>query len=94
MSYARMNKMTFVSKDAADEVEASYAATAPDTFADATILIFARTGDTTASLTSIYPDKDSFERSAAARKTRMATMAERIADVAMEEGEVALAFVR
>ena len=51
MGYVRMNKMTFVSKDAADEVEANYAATAPDTFADATILIFARTGETTASLT-------------------------------------------
>lgn len=94
MGYVRMNKMTFVSKDAADEVEANYAATAPDTFADATILIFARTGETTASLTSVYPDKDSFDRSAATRKTRMASMADRIADVVLEEGDAALAFIR
>ncbi|MGB0785016.1 MAG: hypothetical protein ACPGRH_02530 [Alphaproteobacteria bacterium] len=94
MGYVRMNYMTFVSKEAADKVEDNYSETAPDTFPDATILVFARTGDTTATLTSVYPDKEGFERSANARKTRLASHAEKIEKVVLEEGNAALAFTR
>lgn len=94
MGYVRMNYMTFVSKEAADDIESNYAETAPDNFPDATILVFARTGECTATLTSVYPDKDGFERSAAERKSKMASNAGKIEKVVLEEGDAALAFTR
>ena len=94
MGYVRMNYMTFVSKQAADEIEENYANTAPDNFPDAKILVFARTGETTATLTSVYPDKEGFERSAATRKSKMASNADKIEKVVLEEGDASLAFIR
>ena len=94
MGYVRMNYMTFVSKQAADEIEENYINTAPDNFPEAKILVFARTGETTATLTSVYSDKEGFERSAAIRKTKMASNAEKIEKVVLEEGNASLAFTR
>lgn len=90
MSYARINTMTFVSPEAADTLEAQYVETAPGSFTEATLLTFVRTGPTTASLTSVYPDKAAFDRSAPIRAERMKANEELIASVEMTEGDVRL----
>ena len=68
MSYVRMNYFEYISEQAADELEAHYVQNAPDNFPDATALVFLRTGPKTASLTSVYPDKATFEKAADQRK--------------------------
>ncbi|MAW51980.1 MAG: hypothetical protein CME01_04065 [Geminicoccus sp.] len=90
MSYARINSMTFVSPEAADAVQEQYVGTAPTSFTEATLLTFVRTGPTTASLTSVYPDRAAFDRSAPIRQERMASNKDKIANVEMSEGDVAL----
>ena len=94
MSYVRMNYFEYISKDAGDELEAHYIKNAPKNFPDATALVFLRTGPTTASLTSIYPNKDAFEIAAAQRKKGIAGVAEKIKNVRLEEGEASLALMR
>ena len=94
MSYVRMNYFEYISKEAGDELEAHYIKNAPKNFPDATALVFLRTGPTTASLTSIYPDKDTFEKAAAQRKKGIASVADKIKDVRLEEGEASLALIR
>ena len=94
MSYVRMNYFEYISKDAGDELEAHYIKNAPKNFPDATALVFLRTGPTTASLTSIYPNKDTFEKSAAQRKKGIAGVADKIKNVHLEEGEASLALMR
>ena len=94
MSYGRINAITFVSEQAADEVQAQYVTTAPDSFREATLLTFVRTGPTTASLTSVYPDKAAFDRSATIRAERMQENKDKMQAVEMSEGDVALVFNR
>ena len=94
MSYVRMNYFEYISKDAGDELEAHYIKNAPKNFPDATALVFLRTGPTTASLTSIYPNKDAFEKAAAQRKKSIAGVASKIKNVRLEEGEASLALIR
>ena len=94
MSYVRMNYFEYISKDAGDELEAHYIKTAPKNFPDATALVFLRTGPTTASLTSIYPNKDAFEKAASQRKKGIAGVADKIKNVRLEEGEASLALMR
>ena len=94
MSYVRMNYFEYVSEQAADELEAHYAQNAPNNFPDATALVFLRTGPKTASLTSVYPDKATFEKAAAQRKKGIAGVADKIKDVRLEEGQAALALIR
>ena len=94
MSYVRMNYFKYISKDAGDELEAHYIKNAPKNFPDATALVFLRTGPTTASLTSIYPNKDAFEKAAAQRKKGIAGVADKIKNVRLEEGEASLALLR
>jgi|TARA_B100001175_G_C19023660_1_gene409269 hypothetical protein len=94
MSYVRMNYFEYISEEAADELEAHYIKNAPKNFPDATALVFLRTGPTTASLTSIYPNKDTFEKSAAQRKKGIAGVADKIKNVRLEEGEASLALMR
>ena len=94
MSYVRMNYFEYISEEAADELEAHYIKNAPKNFPDATALVFLRTGPTTASLTSIYPNKDTFEKSAAQRKKGIAGVADKIKNVHLEEGEASLALMR
>jgi len=67
MAYARINTITFTSEEAADELQAIYASTAPAGFPEALLLVSVRTGPLTASLTSIYEDKAAFDRSAEER---------------------------
>ena len=94
MSYVRMNYFEYISKEAGDELEAHYIKNAPKNFPDATALVFLRTGPTTASLTSIYPNKDAFEKAAAQRKKGIAGVADKIKNVRSEEGEASLALMR
>ena len=94
MAYVRMNYFEYISKDAGDELEAHYIKNAPKNFPDATALVFLRTGPTTASLTSIYPNKDAFEKAAAQRKKGIAGVADKIKNVRLEEGEASLALIR
>ena len=94
MSYVRMNYFEYISEEAADELEAHYIKNAPKNFPDATALVFLRTSPTTASLTSIYPNKDTFEKSAAQRKKGIAGVADKIKNVRLEEGEASLALLR
>ena len=94
MSYVRMNYFEYISEEAADELEAHYIKNAPKNFPDATTLVFLRTGPTTASLTSIYPNKDTFEKAAAQRKKGIAGVADKIKNVRLEEGEASLALMR
>jgi len=89
MSYARINSMTFTSEKAADTIQAKYSSTAPIGFPEAELLTFVRTGPLTASLTSIYPDKAAFDRSADERTLRMKENKDLIKSVETEEGEVA-----
>ena len=94
MSYVRMNYFEYISEEAGDELEAHYIKNAPKNFPDATALVFLRTSPTTASLTSIYPNKDTFEKAAAQRKKGIAGVADKIKDVRLEEGEASLALLR
>ncbi len=93
MSYVRMNYLEYVSEQAADELEAQYVQNAPINFPDATALVFLRTGPKTASLTSVYPDQATFEKSAAQRKKSLTGVADKIKDVRSEEGQAALALI-
>jgi hypothetical protein len=90
MAYARINTITFTSEEAADELQAIYASTAPAGFPEAQLLVSVRTGPLTASLTSIYEDKAAFDRSAEERTKRMAANGHLIHGVVVEEGEVTL----
>ena len=94
MSYVRMNYFEYISEEAGDELEAHYIKNAPKNFPDATALVFLRTSPTTASLTSIYPNKDTFEKAAAQRKKGIAGVADKIKNVRSEEGEASLALMR
>jgi len=90
MAYARINTITFTSEEAADELQAIYASTAPAGFPEAQLLVSVRTGPITASLTSIYEDKAAFDRSAEERTKRMAANGHLMDGVIVEEGEVTL----
>jgi len=70
MSYVRMNYLEYVSEEAADELEAQYVQNAPINFPDATALVFLRTGPTTASLTSVYPDQATLAETVGFEPTR------------------------
>lgn len=94
MSYVRMNYLEYVSEEAADELETQYVQNAPINFPDATALVFLRTGPKTASLTSVYPDQATFEKSATQRKKSLAGIADKIKDVRSEEGQAALALIK
>ena len=94
MAYVRMNYFEYISEEAGDELEAQYVKNAPVKFPYATALIFLRTSPTTASLTSLYPDKDTFEKAAAQRKKSIAGVASKIKNVRLEEGEASLALIR
>ena len=90
MNYARINTLTFASEEAGNTVQAHYVETAAATFDEAILLTFVRSGALNASLTSVYPDKEAFERSAPIRKERMKAHKDLIIGVYVTEGAVAL----
>ena len=92
MSYTRMNYIEYASKDIADELEKAYTVNGPKNFPDALCLVFLRTGPTTASLTSVYPSKESYERATEQRKKSMKNHEGKIISVRAEKG-IASTFV-
>ena len=92
MSYTRMNYIEYTSKDIADELEKAYTVNGPENFPDALCLVFLRTGPTTASLTYVYPSKESYERATEQRKKSMKKNEGKIISVRAEEG-IASTFV-
>ena len=94
MTYARINTITCTSEEAADELQANYASTAPTGFPESQLLVSVRTGPLTASLTSIYADKAAFDRSAEERTKRMAANGHLMNGVVVEEGEVTLFHIK
>ena len=94
MSYCRTTIVEFNSEKLADEASADYSKNAPSEFPDAEILLFSRTGPTSAVVTSVYPDEDISMQSSAARKARMDKAAHRRKSAEMYQGEVILKVVR
>ena len=92
MRYTRMNFIEDASKDIAEELEKAYTVNGPKNFPDALCLVFLRTGPTTASLTSVYPSKESYERATEQRKKSMKKNEGKIISVRAEEG-IASTFV-
>ena len=94
MSYCRTTIVEFKSEKLADEASADYSKNAPFEFPDAEILLFCRTGPTSAVVTSVYPDRDLSIQAAAVRKSRMDKAAHRRKSADMFQGEVILKVVR
>ena len=94
MSYCRTTIVEFNSEKLADEASADYSKNAPSEFPDAEILLFARTGPTSAVVISVYPDKEISIQASAARKARMDKAAHRRKSADMYQGEVILKVVR
>ena len=64
-------------------------------FPEAEILLAVTTGDASAVLTSVYPDKDAFDRSAAARAARGEANQDKIkGEIVVHEGEVTLSHTK
>ena len=92
MSYTRMNYIEYVSEEIADELEKQYSVNGPKNFPDALCLVFLRTGPTTATLTSVYPSKETYDRATEQRKKAMKSNEGKIKSVKAEEG-IASTFV-
>ena len=71
-------------------VRRRYAENAAAEFPEAEILLSVATGNESAVVISVYPDKDAFDRSAAARAARLGSAQNRIKGVEVLEGEVTL----
>ena len=94
MSIARITTVKMDSKEAADDQTQGYVQNAPSEFPDAEILLFTRTGPTSAVVISVYPDKEISIQASAARKARMDKAAHRRKSAEMHQGEVILKLVR
>jgi hypothetical protein len=66
-----MNYIDYVSEEIADELEKHYTVNGPKNFPDALCSVFLRTGPTTATLTSVYPSKEAYDRATEQRKKAM-----------------------
>ena len=94
MSYCRTTLVEFNSEKLADEASADYSKNAPSEFPEAEILLFTRTGPTSAVVASVYPNGNISKKATAARNARMDKAAHRRKSVEMHEGEVVLKVVR
>ena len=94
MSYARINMVEFNSAEDAVVSAGDYAENAAAEFPEAEVLLSVATGNESAVVISIYPDKDAFERSAAARAARMGNNQDKLKGVEVLEGEVTLCHVK
>jgi hypothetical protein len=81
-----------VTEEIADELEKHYTINGPKNFPDALCLVFLRTGPTTATLTSVYPSKEAYDRATEQRKKAMNSHEGKIKSVKTEEG-IASTFV-
>ena len=95
MSYARINMVEFNSAEDAKTFADDYAANAAAEFPEAEILLAVTTGAASAVLTSVYPDKGAFDRSAAARAARGEANQNKIkGEIVVHEGEVTLSHTK
>ena len=94
MSYCRTTLVEFNSEKLADEASADYSANAPSEFPEAEILIFTRTGPTSAIVASVYPNENISKKATGARNARMDKAAHRRKSAEMHQGEVILKLVR
>ena len=94
MSYCRSTIVEFNSEELADEAAADYSKNAPSEFPEAEILLFTRTGPTSAVVASVYPNEDISKQATAARNARMDKAAHRRNSAVMHQGEVILKLVR
>ena len=92
MNYTRMNYIEYMSEEIADELEKHYTVNGPKNFPDALCLVFLRTGPTTATLTSVYPSKETYDRATEKRKKAIRSHEGKIKSVKTEEG-IASTFV-
>ena len=95
MSYARINMVEITSAENAKTFADDYTVNAAAEFPEAEILLSVTTGDASAVLTSVYPDKDAFDRSAAARAARGEANQDKIkGEIVVHEGEVTLSHTK
>ena len=94
MSYCRTTIVEFNSKELADEAAADYSKNAPSEFPAAEMLLFTRTGPTSAVVASVYPSEEISGQATAARNARMDKAAHRRKSAEMHQGEVILKVVR
>jgi len=94
MSYCRTTLVEFNSEKLADEASADYSKNAPSEFPEAEILIFTRTGPTSAIVASVYPNENISKKATAARNARMDKAAHRRKSSEIHQGEVILKLVR
>ena len=94
MSYWKTTFVEFNSEELADEAAADYSKNAPFEFPEAEILLFTRTGPTSAVVASVYPSEEISEQSTAARNARMDKAAYRRKSAEGHQGEVILKLVR
>ena len=94
MSYCRTTIVAFNSEELADEAAADYSKNAPSEFPEAEILLFTRTGPTSAVVASVYPSEEISEQATTARKARMDKAAHRRKSAEVYQGEVILKVVR
>ena len=71
MSYCRTTFVEFNSEELADEAAADYSENAPSEFPEAEILLFTRTGPTSAIAASVYPSEELSKQATAARNAKM-----------------------
>ena len=94
MSYCRTTIVEFNSEELADEASADYSINAHSEFPEAEILLFTRTGPTSAVVASVYPSEEVSQQAFAARNARMDKAAHRRKSAEMHQGEVILKLVR
>ena len=94
MSYCRTTIVEFNSEKLADEASADYSKNAPSEFPEAEILLFTRTGPTSAVVASVYPSEEVSQQASAARNARMDKAAHRRKSAEMYQGEMILKLVR
>ena len=94
MSYCRTTIVEFNSEELADEAAADYSKNAPYEFHEAEILLFTRTGPTSAVVASVYPSEEISEQATAARNARMDKAAHRRKNAIVHQGEVILKLIK
>ena len=94
MSYCRTTIVEFNSEKLADEASVDYSKYAPSEFPEAEILLFTRTGPTSAIVASVYPNENISKKATVARNARMDKAAHRRKSAEIHQGEVILKLVR
>ena len=94
MSYCRTTLVEFNSEKLAAEASTDYSKNAHSEFPEAEILIFTRTGPTSAIVASVYPNENISKKATATRNARMDKAAHRRKSAEMHQGEVILKLVR